>query len=33
MDWSCCFSRSSSEMVAKTPSNPLMGVVGADFFF
>ena len=33
IDWSCSCWRSSSEMVAKAPSDPLMGVVGADFFF
>lgn len=32
MDWSCCFCRSSSEMAAKAPSVPLIGVVGADLF-
>lgn len=33
IDCSCCFWRSSSEMAAKAPCVPLMGVVGCDDFF
>lgn len=33
MDWSCCFWRASSDIGAKAPCAPLIGVVGADLFF